>query len=534
MHDVTAFERQVADEIFRIVGPIRPVDDAAIFTAVTAAQSPRWGLQAINSAMKFVVAGAIVAVFAGVLLSDAMITRRTDEQMPAVAPAASPSASSIPTHRYQSTGFPAAGPLEAGRHGIIRDSMSSDFAVPAGWTSDGVSVITRAADGASVRFWPTSPSGVHSDGCAGGPVRALTGPEIDPAAIMATIPGTVGPSEAVVAGRIAAQVALTVPDGSACGDEAFRLWSDEDPDGRSDAGPGDTIGMWIVPWGVRFYGVDPPLWIEARTPKGARPGIDAEIAQVVASMTAPEDAPLFPPAGPLEIRPRHPDQPGEFEFPTNYPHGWGTGYLDFSAPTSGWRSSGFDDVGNGGGSIMRGEPGTPDGAVITFSRPDHLYADPCAHTLLDPPPGPTVDDLVSALSAIPGTNLVSGPTDVTVQRQRGPVGPGGGTWVAKQLVLRVRDDIGCDPEQFYLWADECVTTRVAGDGHLGRVCLERPDPRPARARGSTITLLILGVVGGRESRILIDAETYAGATPEVEEEVRGIIDSVVIPFYGSG
>ena len=108
---------------------------------------------------------------------------------------------SIPINRYQSTGFPVAGPLEAGRHRIIRDSKLSDLAVPAGWTSDGMATMTREADGARIRFWPATPSGVHSDGCAGGPIRALAGPEFDQAAIMATIPGAIG-SEAVVAGRI--------------------------------------------------------------------------------------------------------------------------------------------------------------------------------------------------------------------------------------------------------------------------------------------------------------------------------------------
>ena len=225
-------------------------------------------------------------------------------------------------------------------------------------------------------------------------------------------------------------------------------------------------------------------------------------------MTSPGRA-IFPPAG---------LQSGEQEWAKNWPHGFATSFLEFVVPF-GWRSTGFDDVGNGGGSLVRGEPGTPDGAVITFSRPDHVYADPCAHTLLDPPPGPSIGDLAAALAAIPGTDLVSGPTDVRLNGHS-----------AKELVLRVPEDIGCEPGQFYLWADECVTTHVGGYDHLESVCLERPEPRPARARGSMIRLWILF----EDDPVLIAAETYAGASPTVEREVQQVIDSIVDPPGGVG
>ena len=68
MDDMTAFERQVAGEYVRRAGPVRPVDAAAIFTAITATQSPKWRFQSLFNATKFVVAGAIVALFGGFLL----------------------------------------------------------------------------------------------------------------------------------------------------------------------------------------------------------------------------------------------------------------------------------------------------------------------------------------------------------------------------------------------------------------------------------------------------------------------------------
>ena len=68
MDEMDAFDRQLASVVLRRVGPSAPVDDAAIFSAITATQSPKWRFQSMFSATKFVVAGAIVALFGGFLL----------------------------------------------------------------------------------------------------------------------------------------------------------------------------------------------------------------------------------------------------------------------------------------------------------------------------------------------------------------------------------------------------------------------------------------------------------------------------------
>jgi hypothetical protein len=46
---------------------------------------------------------------------------------------------------------------------------------------------------------------------------------------------------------------------------------------------------------------------------------------------------------------------------------------------------------------------------IWFGRVDNIYADPCAASegLLDPPVGPTADDLADAVAALPGVNAVA-------------------------------------------------------------------------------------------------------------------------------
>ena len=69
MYDLHAFERQVAAEALRMAGPPERVDDAAIFTAISATRSHSWRLQSMFSATKLVLAGAIVALFAGLLVT---------------------------------------------------------------------------------------------------------------------------------------------------------------------------------------------------------------------------------------------------------------------------------------------------------------------------------------------------------------------------------------------------------------------------------------------------------------------------------
>ncbi len=90
MTDMTAFERQVAGEMLDRAGPVRPVDDLAVFDAVIAAsRSHRWGFT-MFSALKFVAAGAIVALFGGFLLSGLLTEPQGDDMAPA-AVTASPS-----------------------------------------------------------------------------------------------------------------------------------------------------------------------------------------------------------------------------------------------------------------------------------------------------------------------------------------------------------------------------------------------------------------------------------------------------------
>ena len=91
--DMTAFERQLSGEIAGLMGPAGSVDDLAVYESVTAAsgRSPRWGFT-LFSALEFIAASVIVALFGGFLMVGVFTTQQGDEVSPAA-----PSASLAPT-----------------------------------------------------------------------------------------------------------------------------------------------------------------------------------------------------------------------------------------------------------------------------------------------------------------------------------------------------------------------------------------------------------------------------------------------------
>ncbi len=123
-----------------------------------------------------------------------------------------------------------------------------------------------------------------------------------------------------------------------------------------------------------------------------------------------------------------------------------------------------------------------------------VYADPCAHTQ-GPVIGAFPAELAAAVAALPGTDLVDGPTDVTV-----------GGYPAKHVAIRVRDDIGCPPMSFYMWYG-------ATPG----------DARYASELGSTVNSWIVDVNG---TIAWIDGETSNGAGPEPQQALQEIVDSI--------
>jgi hypothetical protein len=188
-------------------------------------------------------------------------------------------------------------------------------------------------------------------------------------------------------------------------------------------------------------------------------------------------AATFPPSGPLAA--------GRYPMTRE-----GIG-LSIAIPGPGWTSGqGFF--------IARGQENTADGAAFIFwpGTPDNVYSEPCKKIPLSPLPPATATDLASAVSKVPGTTLVSGPTDVTV-----------GGFPAKHVVIRIPDAIPCAPSDFQLWYD--------GDPSTGG--------RYAQSLGETIHVWIVDKSG---TLVWIDAETYKGAVPQRGQELQQIVDSI--------
>ena len=163
--------------------------------------------------------------------------------------------------------------------------------------------------------------------------------------------------------------------------------------------------------------------------------------------------------------------------------------LTFNVAISGW-------VSNGEWGIDRSTGMTPDGAGFIFwstQTPVGVFTDPCAY--VKGPPLASAADLAAAVASLPGIDVVSGPTDVTVDGHP-----------AKHVVITIREDIGCRPEQFNLW--------YAPRADLARYASEL---------GSTIRVWIVDVNG---KLVWFDGETYKGAGPEPGQQIQQIVDSI--------
>ena len=115
--------------------------------------------------------------------------------------------------------------------------------------------------------------------------------------------------------------------------------------------------------------------------------------------------------------------------------------------------------------------------------------------MLSLPVGSSAAALALAVSTAPGTELVTGPSNVTV-----------GGRPAKHVALAVRENVGCDPGFFYTWRD-------FNGGALW----------PTTEVGSTIRVWIVDADG---TRLFIEAETTKQADRDLEQEVQQIVGSI--------
>ena len=172
--------------------------------------------------------------------------------------------------------------------------------------------------------------------------------------------------------------------------------------------------------------------------------------------------------------------------------------LSIELTTTGWTSSG--DFGIDKGNFQSGAPDSASLLLWPASAPDNVYGDPCAETPLDPPAGPSAAELAVAVSTVAGTELVSGPTAVTV-----------GGYPAQHVVITIPDTIGCAAEQFYLWYDS-----------------DHPAaPPPGLYRYATaLSTIYTWIIDVDGTIVWIEGETFAHSGPEAAQEVQQIVDSI--------
>jgi len=215
----------------------------------------------------------------------------------------------------------------------------------------------------------------------------------------------------------------------------------------------------------------------------APPTVTSTLAPSIAPTSAPTSASCaaaLPPSGPLAVGSRH------CMILEGVP-------LSFSVQAPGWMSTSVD--------LIKGEYESPDGIGIVpwSSTPENVYADPCAHTPLSPPPSATAAGFAAAVATIPGTDLVSGPSSVSV-----------GGRPAQHVVLTIRQDLDCDPHDAYRWYDESTGGASGGWRWFPEL-------------GSTIQVWIIDVDG---TLVWIDAESFNNAGPGPAAEIQAFLDSI--------
>jgi hypothetical protein len=319
LHDMNTFERQVAHEARRLAGPSETVDDAAIFAAIAAAAPTRWGFNPIAGAAKLVVAGAIVSLLSGFLLTSVLDGRLDDGQdFGAVAPASAAIVSPQPRppsaedrHTLVIDGITlsiaaAAWPPPGGVPDLIEPDRYPPWWEGVGDLKDGLYMSRDTSgpqDAELMVLWTTFPDGARARPCLLDPSAASAD---DLAASVATAPGVEvldPPTGVTIGGRPATRVVVApkleasfvgkmvaIPESMAAADADltaefvgclpgfFFAW-------ESGAGgafwartqPGDTIRVWAVE-------VDGKLLVIEAAARANAGAADAEVDAIIDSI----------------------------------------------------------------------------------------------------------------------------------------------------------------------------------------------------------------------------------------------------------
>ena len=157
--------------------------------------------------------------------------------------------------------------------------------------------------------------------------------------------------------------------------------------------------------------------------------------------------------------------------------------FSFEIPAEGWSTDPYWT-----GMLLKGPFLAEDSGWVGFTWVfDRVATDPCVGASTSV--GPTIDDLATAMTTIPGTTAQA-PLDTTV-----------GGLPAKVVEYTIDDDISCAPKDFWLYG--------AGSAY--------PD-----STDSTITEWVVEVDGQRTG---VHTDRI-GPSPELEQEIQEIVESI--------
>jgi hypothetical protein len=191
----------------------------------------------------------------------------------------------------------------------------------------------------------------------------------------------------------------------------------------------------------------------------------------------------FPPSGPLAVG-RHAFTEDDLEF-------------TLAVSEAGWVSEGYG-AGVQGGSMRKGAPTNADAAWVVIWSVDGAYTDPCAH-VAGPVTSGSPADLAAAVARLPNGES-TGPVDLSIDGHTG-----------KHVTITFGPDVGCAADDYYTWYNDLVCGTYD------------PCHRWLSAVNSTIRVWIVDVGG---THFWIEAETYDGVSPELDVELREMVESI--------
>jgi hypothetical protein len=383
----------------------------------------------------------VLSACAGVLLGAVMTWAVSPQAFSTISPSPVESAAVVLPSPSPATPLPsprpasviATGLLASVRQSLTVDGVSFSFRVPAdGWARYGSLYISKSDHGPqgaeAMIFWARHPVGHDARLCSTSPTTPIGTTVAEVAAGLATsVAGTelvAGPTEVTVAGIAAMQVRLFVRDYGDCGPGFFYSWEGEDSrDGPMWGGPllGDTITIWVLEvQGERFL-------IAAEEHLNAGRALAAEVQQVIDSI--------------------------QFEEPELNSDGYAQGRhsttvdsttFSFAIGRSGWEPYPWDEGPLGSTLISKSISG-PQGAeevIYWAGYPESFAMSPCG-SLQDAARPPSTLGVATRVATAPGTQLVTGPEEVTVGGHR-----------AVHVVVTVDEAVGCDPGFFLSWTPQ--------------------------------------------------------------------------------